>query len=61
MRFMQTLKANLQSTKESALETKFMLLLDKPAGIKQFFNNLSVRKIFINDPDAIQLTYIRYS
>ena len=34
---MQTLSANLQCTKESAPEMKFILLLDRLHGFEQFF------------------------
>ena len=44
---MQTLRANLQSTQENAPGTEFVLLLNRPAGFKQYFENLSVRSIFI--------------
>ena len=43
--FMQTLRANLQSMNESGPETSFVSLLDKLTGFKQFFENLSVRRI----------------
>ena len=45
--FMQTLRANLQSTKENTRATKFVLLLNRPAGFKKYFKKLCEKNLLL--------------